>query len=57
MRTEFLPLTVDRLTVDAMDPTDHNLRKVQAYINHIPADSVKPSNTRISLAERAMRSV
>jgi hypothetical protein len=32
MRAEVAPLTVDRLTVDAMDPVEENLRRVFSYI-------------------------
>ena len=32
MRAEVLPLTADRLTVDAMEPVRDNLRRVEDYI-------------------------
>jgi hypothetical protein len=33
MRAEMTPLTVDRLTVDAMEPVADNLRRVLEYIS------------------------
>lgn len=32
MRAEVTPLTADRLTVDALEPADDNLRRVLGYI-------------------------
>jgi hypothetical protein len=32
MRAEVVPLTVDRLTVDAMEPVEDNIRRVLGYI-------------------------
>jgi predicted kinase len=32
MRAEILPLTADRLIVDAMEPVEYNLRRVLSYI-------------------------
>ena len=32
MRSEVIPLTEDRLTIDAMEPVDDNMRRVLGYI-------------------------
>ena len=32
MRSEVIPLTEDRLTVDALEPVDENMRQVLGYI-------------------------